>query len=300
MRRWFLGVASTVLGLGLLHTSAYAWGPYGHAMVADIAQERLTPQAAAAVHQLLALEGHKSLDQVASWPDTMGHLPVGHGGHPETLKWHYVDTDVVNPAYVHERDCADSNCVVERLPEEIALLSNVHAAPAVRLEALKWVVHLVGDLHQPLHAAERDHDMGGNTIHLTYYGESAHGHMNLHALWDEGILNRQDHLVVGPHYSIDYSAAGAAAQQLSAQITPEQVRYWTQDLSAPGAPYRAVMDWVDESHELARSVAYGALPSQDHPDLGDTYTAVAWPIIQLRLEQAGVRLAGVLNQSLGQ
>lgn len=299
MQHWLKGAVCMALGM-TFSTSAYAWGPYGHAMVADIAQERLTPKAEAVVHQLLALEGHQSLDQVASWPDTMAHLPRAEGGRPETLKWHYVDTDIVNPAYQRMRDCADTNCVVEHLPEEIKVLGDVHAPSQERLEALKWVVHLVGDLHQPLHAAERDHDMGGNTVRLTYYGDSAQGHMNLHALWDDGILNRQDHLVIGPHYSIDYAAAHDAAEHLSAQITAEETRYWTQDLTASGAPYRAIVDWVDESHELARSVAYGALPSQQHPDLGDAYTAVAWPLIQLRLEQAGVRLAAVLNQSLGQ
>lgn len=299
MRSWLLSVPLLCAATIGMTSQAFAWGPYGHAIVADIAQDRLTPAAAKATTALLAMEGHQTLDQVASWPDTIGHVPKKEGGEPKTLLWHYVDTDVSQPAYDQARDCADGNCVVEKLPELEKTLADHSASPERRLYALKWVVHLVGDLHQPLHAAERNNDKGGNAIRLSYFGDTANGHMNLHALWDEGVLDRQANLVVGPHYSIDFSRARDEATRLGATITPDETAYWVADLSG-GDVRHAVIDWADESHSLARSVAYGALPQVKGADIKDAYTALAWPIIELRLQQAGVRLAAILNTAMNE
>ncbi|MFT9364556.1 MAG: S1/P1 nuclease [Gluconobacter sp.] len=295
----FRVLCASLIGAGMLafSSSAFAWGPYGHAIVADIAQERLTPQASKAAAALLELENHKTLDQVASWPDTIGHVPKKKGGAPETLKWHYVDIDVSHPAYDQARDCPDHACVVEKLPEEIRILADTHESPQDRLVALKWVVHLMGDIHQPLHAAERNKDMGGNAIHLTYFGNNANGHMNLHSLWDEGVIDHEADLHVGPFYSIDPARAKQEADRLGALITPDEAQYWVQDL-ASGDVHDATVNWADESHSLARSVAYGALPANKGADVGKAYTELTWPIMQLRLEQAGVRLAAVLNSAL--
>ncbi|MBF0887361.1 MULTISPECIES: S1/P1 nuclease [Gluconobacter] len=295
----FRVLCASLIGAGMLafSSSAFAWGPYGHAIVADIAQERLTPQASKAAAALLELENHQTLDQVASWPDTIGHVPKKKGGAPETLKWHYVDIDVSHPAYDQARDCSDHACVVEKLPEEIRILADTHASPQDRLVALKWVVHLMGDIHQPLHAAERNKDMGGNAIHLTYFGNNANGHMNLHSLWDEGVIDHEADLHVGPFYSIDPARAKQEADRLGALITPDEAQYWVQDLAA-GNVHDATVNWADESHSLARSVAYGALPANKGADVGKAYTELTWPIMQLRLEQAGVRLAAVLNSAL--
>lgn len=277
---------------------AEAWGPYGHAIVADIAQSRLTPQAQAEVTKLLALEHHQTLDQVASWPDTIGHVPPEKGGMPQTLRWHYVDTEAKFATYDRMRDCGDDICVTEKLPEMEKRLSDPAATPEDRLTALKWVVHLVGDLHQPLHAAERDHDKGGNMVRVSYFGQDRQGHENLHSLWDEGIMDHERHLVVGPHYSIDFAKAREEADRLNAAITPGQAAFWSGSLSA-STMHDSVVQWTDESHGLARSIAYGALPPGKTKDLGAAYTSIAFPVIETRLQQAGVRLADVLNTALG-
>lgn len=287
----------SVAALTLASKPAQAWGPYGHAIVADIAQSRLTPQAASAVTQLLALEHHQSLDQVASWPDTIGHVPPEKGGLPQTLPWHYVDTDASFATYDKARDCGNDICVTEKLPEMEHVLADPNAAPEARLAALKWVVHLVGDLHQPLHAAERDHDKGGNMVKVSYFGQDRNGHENLHSLWDEGIMDHERHLVVGPHYTIDFAKAREEADRLNSQITPGQAAFWSGALS-PDTMHEAVVQWTDESHGLARSIAYGALPGGNRKDLGAAYTDVAFPVIETRLQQAGVRLADVLNTAL--
>lgn len=278
---------------------AFAWGGYGHAIVADIAETRLTPTAMAGVRHLLALDGEHSMDQVASWPDEIGHVPADKGGLPQTLPWHYVDIDVSNPAYDAARDCPTGECVAAKLPELIDTLRNPAVPVAKRLIALKWVVHLVGDLHQPLHTSERNDDKGGNAVKLTYYGSDHHGHMNLHSLWDEGVLDHEANLHVGPHYSIDFARARAEAQVLNAHISPEDAADWGRGVG-PGNDQAAIIGWINESHVLASKVAYGALPKGNNPDIGDDYSKIAWPVIERRLEQAGVRLAAILNANLTQ
>ncbi|GBR06175.1 S1/P1 nuclease [Acetobacter oeni] len=295
--KWKVINAFALIGCSSI-SQACAWGPNGHAIVADIAQAHLTPSTLTAVRTLLATEGYASLDQVASWPDTIGHISKSKGGAPETLAWHYVDIDAANPAYDQPRDCPDQICVAEKLPEQERILADPAATATKRLTALKWVVHLIGDMHQPLHAVERDHDKGGNTIHVTYFGDNLNGHMNLHSLWDEGILDHATGLKVGPHYTIDFSSAQKEAMKLNASVTPGEIAFWTADITAADNR-NAAIDWVDESHSLARTVAYGTLPRAQKAELGEDYTTLAWPVIQLRLEQAGVRLAAVLNASFG-
>lgn len=276
---------------------AHAWGPNGHAIIADIAERRLTPRASEAVGALLAGEGHHTLDEVASWADTVGHLSKRQGGLPETLPWHYVDTPVSAPYYVADRDCAGGNCIVEKLVAEEKVLADRAQSREVRLAALKWVVHLVGDIHQPLHVAERDGDKGGNAVPVSYYGDTRNGHMNLHALWDEGIIDHETGLTVGRYYAIDLAAARRYAETIETAITKDEASFWDSDLSA-GDFRDAVLNWADESHALARIVVYGALPGVKDAALGDAYTELAWPVARLRLEQAGVRLAAALNAAL--
>ncbi|GBQ12321.1 S1/P1 nuclease [Swaminathania salitolerans] len=304
----FMALSSIGL-LAMTPREAFAWGPYGHAIVADIAQSRLSPEATHSVQALLALEHYRTLDRVASWPDTIGHVPVAKGGLPQTLPWHYVDTDVAFSTYDKARDCADDICVTEKLPEMAHVLADRSAPEAKRLAALKWIVHLAGDLHQPLHAAERDHDKGGNAVKVSFFGDDRNGHENLHSLWDEGIMDRARHLVVGPHYTIDFARARAEAERLDAQITPGQAAYWSSGLTEDpgrGAVRDAVVTWTNESHGLARTVAYGLLPEGAGSDgagsqgrelsLGETYSDRTLPVIETRLEQAGVRLAALLNR----
>jgi hypothetical protein len=166
---------STVLGAG----HALAWGPEGHAIVAEIAEARLTDAARAQVAQLLTQENHQHLDEVASWADDY------RVSHPETGGWHYVDIPLSTAAYDANRDCAGGNCVVVQIQSFAATLGNKNAAPADRLVALKFVVHFVGDIHQPLHA-EDDDDKGGNDVHITYFGKST----NLHSVWDGRIIEQ--------------------------------------------------------------------------------------------------------------
>jgi hypothetical protein len=265
---------------------AHAWGPEGHAIVADIAEAHLTPSAAAQVAQLLTLDGHSHLDEIASWPDEIRHV------RPETAHWHYVDIPLASSDYDPARDCANGNCVIAKIVEFTGVLSNPSADPAARVEALKWVVHFVGDLHQPLHA-ENSNDRGGNDVKLTYFGKPT----NLHAIWDGGIIEHVTGLQIGPSFTFDHPAVATVARGLDAAIIPANRQEWAPEgLLGNFQPW--VVSWAIEGHAAAQLVAYPYLPSAGQVDWSDTYQAQAWPVVELQLQRAGVRLAEILNEAL--
>jgi hypothetical protein len=277
---------AVVAGLLLAAPAAFGWGPEGHAIVADIAQRHLTPAAAAEVHQLLALEGKTRLDQVSSWPDEIRR------DHPETGPWHYVDIPLRAPDYSRRRDCPHGNCVVAKLPHFVRVLADRKASPKVRLEALKWVVHLVGDIHQPLHNNDHD-DKGGNTVKLVYFGEQT----NLHRIWDTGILEQATGLRMKPDYSFDHAATRKLALGMDHDVGAAQRARWTPAHACKNIDAEAVR-WSDHAHTLARDVAYTDLPARRVGDWAKGYQAKAWPVVRTQLEAAGVRLGAVLNAAL--
>lgn len=276
--------ASTLL---FVTFASKAWGPEGHAIVADIAQRHLDPAASAEVEALLKQEGLTRLDQISSWADA--HRKAA----PRTGAWHYVDIPLHAHGYVAARDCPGGNCVVVKIDQYAHLLADKSATPQARLVALKWVVHLVGDVHQPLHA-EDNHDKGGNTVQVNFFGRGT----NLHALWDGWVIRKALGLVPGPNYTFNHAVVQADAMKLDASITPAERKAWAPSGSLKSLGSEAI-DWADESHRLAQQVAYTDLAKPSGKAWSQRYQKKAWPVIETRLEQAGVRLAGVLNDALG-
>lgn len=266
---------------------AQGWGPEGHAIVADIAQQHLDPAAAAQVQALLRLEGLSRLDDISSWAD---HIRKEH---PRTGGWHYIDIPLRADGYEAARDCPRDNCVIAQINHFSRVLADRSTAPAARLEALKWVVHLVGDVHQPMHAVDDD-DKGGNTVQLQFFGRGS----NLHAVWDGGVLRHALNLVPGPDYSFDHARVWADAMQLDVTISPTDRAAWSAIGGLPQLHAEAVA-WADESHQLAREVAYAHLDGCNRAAWSQRYQNVAWPVVRTRLQQGGVRLAAVLNELLG-
>lgn len=266
---------------------AMAWGPQGHALVADIAAAHLTPAAQAKVADLLARDGVDHLDKIASWPDAI------RSKRPATGPWHYVDIPLGADHYQARRDCPRDNCVIARLAQYANVLGDASAAPDQRLEALKFVVHFVGDVHQPLHAENHD-DKGGNAVHLRYFGHRT----NLHAVWDSGIIEHALGLTVHRGFTIDYGPTRAAAEQLDARVTPHERKIWGRDIHADRLQQAAIR-WADQSHRLARTVAYADLPPTPRDDWSEAYQRRAWPVVRRQIQRAGIRLAGVLNAVLG-
>jgi hypothetical protein len=278
--------AALVLGVILGGGQAKAWGPEGHAVVAEIAEARLSESAHAQAIQLLGQEGHQHLDQVASWADDYRE------SHRETAPWHFVDIPLSASGYNASRDCAGDACVVAQIQHFAAILGDKTAAPSDRLMALKFVVHFVGDIHQPLHC-EDNGDRGGNDVHLTYFGKPT----NLHAVWDGGVIEQALGVTLGPNFTPNLTATQKEATILGRNIWPDRAASW-----APGGLAlrldAVTVQWANESHALAQT-AYRDLPSPPRPEDWDAiYQSETWPIIQDQLTRAGVRLAELLNEKL--
>jgi len=235
--------------------SARAWGPVGHQTVAMAARAQLTPEALSRLQELMALEPGTTLADIATWADE--HRS------PDTAPWHYVNFPVGDCNYRAARDCPDGQCIVAALDAQLQILGS-RASPPERLQALKWVVHLVGDLHQPLHAGMAE-DRGGNRYQLQFLLRWS----NLHALWDSGLIHHMD------------EDAPTLAARLARQFWP----------SAPGS--LSVRAAAEESCRIARQ------PGFYPPDtVGEAYIRTYTPIVEQRLWLASVRLAALLNRAL--
>jgi nuclease S1 len=169
-----IGLTLLLCGLGLSSNLARAWGEDGHKIVATLADAQLSPVARREVNRLLALEPGQSLASISTWADEHRN--------PATAAWHYVNFPRGNCNYQPERNCPDGKCVVAAIDRQIETL-RITGDDVKRLTALKYLVHLMGDIHQPLHAGWGD-DRGGNSYQLQAFMRGS----NLHALWDSGLI----------------------------------------------------------------------------------------------------------------
>lgn len=252
--------ACCALALALLATllpcgAAQAWGPVGHQAVAMAARAQLTPEALARVQELMALEPGATLAELATWADE--HRS------PDTAPWHYVNFPAGDCTYRPARDCPDGQCVVAALDAQLRILES-RAPQSERLQALKWVVHLVADVHQPLHAGMAE-DRGGNRYQLQFLLRWS----NLHALWDSGLIHHMD------------ADAPALAARLARQFWP----------SSPGS--LSVRAAAEESCRIARQPGFYPPGTVDQ-----AYISAYTPIVEQRLWLASVRLAALLNRAL--
>jgi hypothetical protein len=263
----FIVFSALVLLAGI--EPCFSWGRQGHRIVAQIAASELSPLAEAQTASLLGAPARVSLVDVSDWADRIRR------SRRETGPWHYVDIEVTSQGYSHDRDCADDDCVVGQIDRDIAILRNRQLDRSVRAEALRFLVHFVGDLHQPLHCAD-DHDRGGNGIFVILGGHRT----NMHAVWDRdvvGALNGRPEDV---------------ANSLAARITPAEKYRWS---------HGTVTDWANESFWLARSEIYSRYrASQNAMEpiiLPPDYARREAPVAAGQLARAGVRLATILNRT---
>jgi hypothetical protein len=246
---------------------AQAWGPLGHSVVAELAQRHLSPAAKAEVEHLLALDHTQSLADIASWPDEIRNDPKQQDLWKQTRAKHYIDFDG-DCTYTPPRDCKDGQCVVEGIEHYTEILSDRSQPDEARLQALKFVVHFIGDIHQPLHANYQQ-DAGGNKYQVQFQGQG----MNLHRVWDSGLLSTRN---------LDWKAYanmldGEGFAPLPPAIAP---------LDNPPA------QWAEESCQITRNI----YPANHKID--QAYIDAELPVADSRLREAGRRLAEVLNIAL--
>src|SRR5215831_5785260 len=275
--------------LVLTAPGALAWGPQGHRTIGAIADRLLSPAAHTAVLHILQNDRDKfdspshrtTLEAVSEWADEVRGTPDARPA------WHYDDVPICGT-----RDktsyCPGGQCNTEQLKRLIGVLADARTPARERDEALKWVVHLVGDIHQPLHAADNG-DHGGNLVPVALEGVRTRGRENLHRAWDSDLVQLALHARNRQQPPRDIDALAAEAANLEREV-------------GQGTPD----GWARESNNLARNVAYhypgcacNTLPT-GIVVLEAAYIDDAEAVVRERLLLAGARLANLLNKTLEQ
>jgi len=309
---------STLLLLAVvaLAPSAWGWGCKGHQVIALIAEKNLDAHARSMAMQILAASpispelrrycGNSGLDPFAdssTWADDERSVK------PDTGGWHYIDIPLgVSHGDISNYCPPSTGCVTSAITAQLAVLRNPDASPQERADALRYVIHFVGDMHQPLHTTTNN-DSGGNCVPVTFEGRAPEEtnaewgtyRPNLHAVWDTDI--------------IEHFTRGETPEQVADELESKfkaQIAVWKSqpvDIDA----------WVWQSHRIAEDAVYGRLPvkvpvekpeevkscSADdhvsgrmlnlHEQLDSSYDTAAAAAIQEQLTKAGVRLADILN-----
>lgn len=237
-----------------------SWGVTGHRAVAKIAENHLTPKTEQAIKDLL---GHITLPDVSTWADDIRNDPR----FKYTGSWHYAD---VTSGLTFEQFATTIKTMPEANVYKIVLrceldLENDKKSKTDKIEALKFLVHFIGDLHQPMHVSHTE-DRGGNAIQVTFNN----GDTNLHSLWDSGLITEEN---------LSYEKMAKAYDT----AMPEQIKKWQSD---------SLMIWLWESYQISE-ILYKEVA--ENPKFDQGYYESHLPILQNRIEKGGVRLAGVLN-----
>ena len=258
--------------------AAWAWGHKGHAAIAALAEANLTPVAEAQVHELLKNDldryekpsGRTTLAQISSWPDEIRDIAPA-----DTYKgWHTRSNPVCSDKL---GACKDGHCVDQNIIYYANVLKDRSQSPRARNEALKWVVHLVGDLHQPLHSGINRNGHDGGTFDVTLEGQNTPPHTSFHHAWDD-----------------ELAVLALKSGSIKAKLT-----------DTANLPEDAPTQWMKEARDIAYKNAYqplsdfacGVVP-HTVVILDRTYQQQAIPVIRTQMTRAGLRLAQLLNQLL--
>lgn len=233
--------------------SAFAWGATGHQVIGALAEKQLTANARVQVQTLLALESGSTLASISTWADERKNST--------TARWHFMNFPRTSCNYDQARDCPDGDCLVGAIDRQLNILK-ADVTDLQRLQALKYLVHFIGDLHQPLHLGYLD-DRGGNQYQIQAYKRGS----NLHALWDSGLI----------------------------KFVSDDTKVWVDRLFTRPLPARVnLIDPVRVAEESCRVVATPGF----YPDrkVEAPYVDRWTPVLEQQLVLAGARLARILNR----
>jgi len=286
--------------LGAVTSSSFAWGREGHRIVARIAAKNLSPESRQKVAAILgtpvsSVAVEDAMVRAATWPDEIDKVATG------SRDWHFVDGPVRTP-FTLAGLCHANDCITDRIDEMVRrlqsnqtgfhLLTPPSPSRPMTSQELAFLIHFVGDIHQPLHAAS-DGDRGGNCVPLTHPIQHLQTDptTQLHAVWDNDVVNTVMARLGGE---------SATANALSTRAAHTAI--------VQAAPN----DWARESNDLARTAVYAALQIQPHSqptapgrcpvtpihavDVTKAYLDANEAAAEDRLMLAGIRLANLLNQ----
>jgi hypothetical protein len=261
----------------------FAWGATGHRSIGLIAEQHMNPAALKKAHTIL---GSQSLASVSNWSDEIRSEPKTYG---HTFDWHYTTWQDDDERFHAGLENKASGFLLSQLNKQLTVLSNPVSSQTDKAFALKFIVHLLGDLHQPLHVGGGN-DRGGNTCRVTWHGRPT----NLHAVWDSDMIERSN---------LSYTELANFSSQAR---TAQQTKQWQSG---------SIESWAQESKMLRRKIyppevqlpnapvtyltyCQDIVAPEAMPKLGYDYSYQFEQILRDRLFQAGVRLAKVLNESL--
>ena len=244
--------------------SLFAWGVLGHRAVARIAENHLSATAKREVARIL---GTETLPLVSTWPDEVRSDPQ----YSYTAPWHYLNvaTGLDFPAFVAQltaAPAAPASNAYTALKQVRKDLQDPRKTASERLFALKFLIHLVGDVHQPLHVGHAD-DRGGNSIVTSWRGHDS----NLHSTWDGDLVEYPGFTFTEMAVAYDHA-------------TPAQIKQWQKD---------DVSAWLFESYQLCTPIYASAATS---PKFDYHLYPTFGPVVEQQILKAGIRLAGVLNE----
>ena len=261
MRTIFLGIFSLILGFSPLNLQA--WGPTGHRVIAEIAQRNLNRKANKQVTKLL---DNYPMAYWSVWADNIKSDTTDRWTH--THIWHYVN--IPGDLQKQEMEQAVNDVKQANVYSEIQLLCDViknkNTATDEKREALYFLIHLVGDLHQPMHIG-READLGGNKITVYWFGTPT----NIHAVWDSNLINNE-------RYS--YTEYTAILNRISSKEKKEIQK-------------GTAMDWLFDTYQITNEI-YSSVKNEDK--LSYAYPYKYKSTVELQLQRAGLRLAAILNQ----
>jgi hypothetical protein len=269
----FSVVVTAVAAAAILPAPAFAWGKTGHRVVAAIADTQLSGLARAHIREIL--NGGESLDEAANWPDEMRSAPEAFWQETAT-PWHYVTLDGIT--YDRAPPQGDALDALDRFTRT---LKDPNASLADKQLALRFVVHLVGDLHQPLHVGKCC-DKGGNDVKVTFFGKAT----ILQAVWDSALVDDEQ-------LSFTELAAKLERHTSSQNI----IDWWDinpRDWVSESAQYRGTL-YPTPADKPRASAEKKKSKEPAVPDLSYSYVYKFTPLMEQRLSQAGVRLAAYLN-----
>jgi hypothetical protein len=270
-----------LLILMVVSQSALGWGAQGHKVVAGVAEKRLaqtSPDAHKLAQDLLRSNNNsrdcapcddsRTFAFVSSDPDDFRQIELA----LVTRDWHFVNIEITHPTYDQDRDCPDGDCVVRRIDRMVEILGDSTRSNCDRESALIYLIHFMGDMHQPFHTGfgriDGKPDRGGNDVKLTFDGRQT----NLHSLWDSGIIEKQRRS--------DFQWVDRLTTTVLGTRDPATLAAGT------------TTDWVNESHKLAMQFHTTKKPFDDQ------YVKDAEPVIEERMLLAGLRLARLIENAL--
>lgn len=261
MRAIIISVFSLILGFSPLYL--HAWGATGHRVIAEIAQRNLNKKASKQVTKLL---DNYPMAYWSVWADNIKSDTTDRWKH--THIWHYVNIpgDLSKPEMEKAVNNVKQANVYSEIPRLCEIIKNKESSMDEKCEALYFLIHLVGDLHQPMHIG-REEDLGGNKITVSWFGART----NLHAVWDGSLINNEKY---------SYTEYTAILNRISSKEKKEIQK-------------GAIADWFFDTYQITNEI-YSSIKNGDK--LSYDYPYKYKTTVELQLQRAGLRLAAILNQ----